>query len=322
LGLWEGLSHDLNYNVMFSPRGVLNVAHSEADLHHFAARGNALRQVGIDAELLDRAQVAAFVPLLDCSPDARFPIEGGLLQRRAGTARHDAVAWGYARAADALGVDIIQNCEVTGIKMSGGKAVGVETSRGFIAAERIGIAVAGNTSRVAAMAGIELPIETHLLQAFVTEPLKPMIDTVVHSVKLHCYVSQTDKGEVVIGGDLDFYPSYSQRGSLARIEEVASQALTMFPALGRLRMMRAWAGVMDMTMDGSPIIGKTPVDSLFLNGGWCYGGFKATPASGWVFAHTLATGEPHSLNAPYRLDRFFDGSVIDEAGTGPVPHLH
>jgi sarcosine oxidase subunit beta len=322
LSLWEDLSRELNFNVMFSPRGVLFLGHSDHDMSQLAERGNAMLAQGIDAELLDREAVSRFVPLLDCAPDARFPIQGGLLQRRAGTARHDAVAWGYARAADALGVDIIQNCEVTGFETNADAITAVRTTRGAIATRCVGLAVAGHTSHVAALAGLRLPIESHLLQAFVTEPLKPMIDTVVLSSAIHCYVSQTDKGEVVIGGDIDFYPSYSQRGSVARIAETAAQAVSLMPALGRLRMMRAWAGIMDMTMDGSPIIGPTPVDGLFLNGGWCYGGFKATPASGVTFAHTLATGTPHVLNAPFTLDRFEAGRLLDEKGSGATPQYH
>jgi sarcosine oxidase subunit beta len=322
LKMWETLSEDLNFNVMFSPRGVLFLGHSDHEMSQLAERGNALRAAGIDCEMLDHGAVERFVPLLDCSPAARFPIQGGLLQREAGTARHDAVAWGYARAADELGVDIIQNCEVTGFEMQSGAVQAVLTSRGRIATKCVGLAVAGHTSQVAALAGLRLPIESHLLQAFVTEPLKPMIDTVVLSSAIHCYLSQTDKGEVVIGGDIDFYPSYSQRGSIARIAEVAAQAISLMPTLGRLRMMRAWAGIMDMTMDGSPIIGRTEVEGLFLNGGWCYGGFKATPASGWTFAHTLATGSPHRLNAPFSLDRFLSGRLIDERGAGATPQFH
>ena len=322
LKLWEGLTRELNYNVMFSQRGVIALGHSDAEMNHLAERGDAMRTAGIDAELLDRRALARRAPLLDCSDAARFPIQGGLIQPRAGTARHDAVAWGYARAADRLGVDIIENCAVTGFDMKGGRVVGVETVRGPISAGRVGVVVSGHTSLVGRMAGLELPIESHLLQAFVSEPVKPMLDTVLLSGSTHCYLSQTDKGEIVIGGDLDFMPSYSQRGSLARIEEVAGNAIAMMPALGRLRMLRAWAGVMDMTMDGSPIIGKTPVEGLYLNGGWCYGGFKATPASGWTFAQTLATGDPHPLVKPFTLERFETGALLDEAGSGPIPHLH
>ena len=322
LKLWEGLSDDLNFNVMFSQRGVINLAHSSSQMDAFARRGNAMRLNGIDAELLETGEIAERVPLLDCSPSARFPIAGGLLQPRGGTARHDAVAWGFARGADSLGVDIIQNCEVLGIDVQGGRAVALETSRGRIEAGRIGIAVAGNSGRVAAMAGLTLPTESHVLQAFVTEPVKPLIDTVVTFGAAHCYISQTDKGEVLLGGDLDGYNSYAQRGNLPVIAEVASIAVSMFPALSRLRVMRSWGGIMDMTMDGSPIISPTPVEDLYLNGGWCYGGFKATPGSGWVFAHTIANGRPHRLNAALSYERFETGRTLDEGGKGPTPGYH
>jgi heterotetrameric sarcosine oxidase beta subunit len=322
LKLWEGLSEELNYNVMFSQRGVLNLAHSDAQLDAYARRGNAMRLHGIDAELLTRDEVRAMVPLLDVSDAARFPIMGGLLQPRGGTARHDAVAWGYARAADALGVDIIQNCEVTGFELLGGRVAGVETSRGPIRAGRVGIAVAGHSGHVAAMAGIRLPIESHVLQAMVSEPLKPVIDTVVTFGAGHFYVSQSDKGELVMGGDLDMYNSYAQRGNLPALEEVVAGGMQLFPFMSRLRMMRHWGGVMDMTMDGSPIIGRLPVDGLYLDGGWCYGGFKATPGSGWVFAHTIAHDRPHALNEAFTLERFAEGGVIDEKGAGPVPNAH
>lgn len=322
LKLWETLSTELNYNVMVSQRGILNLAHSDAQLEAYTCRGNAMRLLGIDADLLDRAEVAEMVPLLDCSGAARYPIFGGLLQPRGGTARHDAVTWGYARAADRLGVDIIQNCEVTGFELRGDRAVGVVTNRGTITADRIGMAVAGNSSRVAALAGLKLPIESHVLQALVTEPVKPILNTVVTSGAVHCYISQSDKGELVIGGDLDSYNSYAQRGNLPMIEHVVAATLALFPAFSRLRMLRTWGGVMDMTMDGSPIIGKTPIDGLYLNGGWCYGGFKATPASGWAFAHTIAHGRPHELNAPFSLERFSTAHVIDEKGQGPTPNAH
>jgi sarcosine oxidase subunit beta len=320
LKLWEGMSDELNYNVMFSQRGALFLGHSDSDMIRLAERGDAMRCMGIDAELMSKAQLRKLIPLLDLSDEARFPIVGGLIQPRGGTARHDAVAWGYARAADALGVDVIQNCEVLGMDMRGGKIVGVKTSRGDIGADRVGICVAGNSGQVAAMADLRLPIESHLLQAFVSEPVKPMIDTVIMSQSIHCYISQSDKGEIVLGGDPDHYPTYSQRGRPDRIEEVAGQAIALIPALSRLRMLRSWAGTTDMSFDGSPIIGKTPVDELYLNGGWCYGGFKATPGSGWLYAHTLAKGEPHDLNAPFRLDRFETGATIDETGAGPMPH--
>jgi methylglutamate dehydrogenase subunit A len=322
LKLWERMSVELNYNVMFSQRGVLNLAHSDSQLDAFARRGNAMRLHGIDAELLTREQVETMVPLLDCSENARFSVVGGLLQPRGGNARHDAVAWGYARAADTLGVDIIQNCEVTGIRRADGRVTGVETTRGEIRAGKIGIAVAGHSGHVAAMAGLRLPIESHLLQAMVSEPLKPVLDTVVTFGAGHFYVSQSDKGELVMGGDLDMYNSYAQRGNLPALEEVVTCGLQTFPMMSRLRMMRHWGGVMDMTMDGSPIIGKLPLDGLYLDGGWCYGGFKATPGSGWVFAYTIANDRPHPLNEAFSLDRFAAGRVIDEKGAGPVPNAH
>ncbi len=319
--LWEGLEQDLNYNAMVSQRGVLNLFHSDAQRDAFARRGNAMRLAGVDAELLGSEQVRAMLPYLDYD-NARFPIRGGLLQRRGGSARHDAVAWGYARAADSRGVDMIQNCEVTGITMAGGRAVGVETSRGPIRAKKIAMAVAGNSSRVAAMAGLRLPIETHVLQAFVSEGLKPLIDGVVTFGAGHFYISQSDKGGLVFGGDIDGYNSYAQRGNLPVIEDVMESAMALWPGLGRVRMLRHWGGVMDMSMDGSPIIDLTPIEGLYLNSGWCYGGFKATPASGFCFAHLIATGEPHPVASAYRLDRFATGRLIDEKGAGAQPNLH
>ena len=322
LKLWEGLSADLNFNVMFSQRGVLNLAHSYADLDTYARRGNAMRLNGIDAELLSRDEVAAMVPLLDCAPAARYPIMGGLLQRRGGVARHDAVAWGYARGADARGVDIIQQCEVTGFERAGNSLTAIQTTRGTIRANKIGIAVAGHSGHVAAMAGLRLPIETHVLQALVSEPLKPVLDTVVTSGAVHFYISQSDKGELVMGGDIDGYNSYGQRSNLPAVEHVVQSMLALFPSFSRLRMMRTWGGVMDMSMDGSPIIGKSPLANLYLDCGWCYGGFKATPASGWCFAHTIANDAPHPLNAAYTLDRYSLGKTIDEKGGGPYPWVH
>lgn len=319
--LWEGLEQDLNYNAMVSQRGVLNLYHSDAQRDAFARRGNAMRLAGVDSELLDTEQVRTMLPYLDFD-NARFPIQGGLLQRRGGSARHDAVAWGFARAADSRGVDMIQNCEVTGITMSGGRAIGVETSRGPIRAKKVAMAVAGNSSRVAAMAGMRLPIETHVLQAFVSEGLKPLIDCVVTFGAGHFYISQSDKGGLVFGGDIDGYNSYAQRGNLPVIEDVMESAMALWPGLGRVRMLRHWGGVMDMSMDGSPIIDTTPVDGLYLNAGWCYGGFKATPASGFCFAHLIATGQPHPVATAYRLDRFATGRVIDEKGAGAQPNLH
>ena len=322
LKLWESLSQELNYNVMFSQRGVLNLAHSDGEMEAFSIRGNAMRLNGIDCELLMRDQIQQMVPHLDCSEETRYPIFGGLLQKRGGTARHDAVAWGYARAASALGVDIIQNCEVTGFQIKGNQVAGIETSRGVIQSKRVGIAVAGNSGRLAAMAGIRLPIESHVLQAMVTEPLKPIIHTVVTSGASHVYINQTDKGEVLFGGDLDLYNSYAQRGGLPRIEYVVQSVLTLFPCLSRVRLMRTWGGVMDMSMDGSPIITKLPIDGMYLNGGWCYGGFKATPGSGWCFAHTIANDEPHELNRRFGLERFAAGDLIDEKGGGAFPNAH
>ncbi|HYC15031.1 MAG TPA: sarcosine oxidase subunit beta family protein [Stellaceae bacterium] len=322
LKLWEGLSRDLNYNVMASQRGVINLGHSDAQMDGYARRGNAMRLNGIDAELLGREDVQRMVPLLDFSREARFPIYGALLQRRGGTARHDALAWGLARAADRRGVDIIQNCEVTGIRVEGGRVRGVETSRGYIAAEKVGIAVAGHSSQVAAMAGLRLPIESHVLQAFVSEPLKPFLHTVVTFGAGHFYVSQSDKGELVMGGDLDMYNSYAQRGNMPMIEHTLASGLAIFPSFSRLRMMRLWGGVNDMTMDGSPIIAKTPIEGFYINGGWCYGGFKASPGSGWAFAYTIAQDRPHALNEAFTLERFERGYTLDEKGAGPTPNAH
>jgi sarcosine oxidase subunit beta len=307
---------------MFSQRGLYNLFHSPREREALARRQNAMRLNGIDGELIGRDQLKHEVPELDVSPHARFPVLGAAVQRRAGVARHDAVVWGFARAADALGVDVVLNCEVTALRVAAGRVRGVETSRGFIAADRVGLAVAGHTSTLAATAGLSLPIETHLLQACVTEPVKPFLDRVVTSSTLHVYVSQTDKGEILIGGDLDGYNSYSQRGSFRTTEDNLAHAVELFPRLSRLKLMRHWAGMMDMTMDGSPIISKTPIDNFYIDGGWCYGGFKATPGSGWVFAWTIAKDEPHPLNAAFTLDRFGRGAVIDEKGAGPDPKAH
>jgi len=322
LKLWERLSQTLDFNVMYSARGVLNLAHTPADVDAAMRRGNAMRLNGIDAKFLSRDDIAAWIPNLDCSASARFPILGGLLQPRGGTVRHDAVAWGYARAAEALGVDIVERCEVTGLRIDNGAITGVRTTRGDIGAGKVGIAVAGHSSVVAAMADIRLPIESHVLQAMVSEPVKPVLDSVVTSGAVHFYISQSDKGELVMGGDLDFYNSYAQRGNLPRIEDVVSACLALFPSFGRLRLMRTWGGIMDMTMDGSPIIGKLPVKNLYMTGGWCYGGFKATPASGFVHAWTIAHDEPHPLNAKFTLERFAEGRTIDEKGAGPYPWSH
>jgi sarcosine oxidase subunit beta len=319
--LWERMEQDLNYNTMVSQRGIVNLYHSDAQRDAFVRRGNAMRINGIDAQLLDSAEVRRMLPFLNFD-NARFPIQGGLVQRRAGTARHDAVVWGYARAADSLGADIIQNCEVTGFVRKNGRITGVETTRGVIGAGKVAMAVAGSSSRVAAMAGMRLPIESHVLQAFVTEAVKPLIPSVITFGAGHFYVSQSDKGGLVFGGDLDGYNSYAQRGNMPVMEDVCEGGMALMPMIGRVRVLRQWGGIMDMSMDGSPIIDKTPVDGLYLNAGWCYGGFKATPASGLVFAHLLARDEPHHEAARFRLDRFRRGAMIDEKGQGAQPNLH
>jgi heterotetrameric sarcosine oxidase beta subunit len=321
LKLWEGLEQELNYNTMVSQRGVLNLYHTDAQRDAYARRGNSMLMHGVDAELLDADDVRKKLPFVDFE-NGRFPIKGGLLQRRGGTARHDAVVWGYARAASDLGVDIIQDCEVTGFVREGGRIVGVETSRGPIRAQKVGVAVAGSTSRVARMAGLQLPIESHVLQAFVSEAIKPLIDCVVTVAAGHFYISQSDKGGLVFGGDIDGYNSYAQRGNLPTVESVCEGGMALMPSIGRVRMLRSWGGVMDMTMDGSPIIDRTPLDGLYLNAGWCYGGFKATPASGWCFAHLLARDETYPVARDYRLDRFASGYLIDENGQGAQPNLH
>jgi sarcosine oxidase subunit beta len=300
---------------------VLNLFHSGSQRDAAARRGNAMRMHGVDAELLDVPAVRRIAPFLDFET-ARFPINGGLLQRRGGTARHDAVVWGYARAASNLGVDIVQNCEVTGIIREAGRVTGVATTRGEIRAARVGMAVAGSTSRLADMVGLRLPIESHVLQAFVTEAIKPFIPGVVTFGAGHFYVSQSDKGGLVFGGDLDGYNSYAQRGNLPTVEDVCAGGMALMPAIGRVRILRSWGGVMDMSMDGSPIIDRTPIAGMYLNAGWCYGGFKATPASGWCFAHLLAHDEPHDVARAYRLDRFASGHLVDERGVGPQPNLH
>lgn len=320
--LWERMEQDLNYNAMVSQRGIINLYHSDAQRDAFARRGNTMRINGIDAELLDAVQIRKELPFLNYD-SPRFPIMGGLMQRRGGTARHDAVVWGYARAADQRGVDIIQNCEVTGfVRDQNGKVTGVETSRGKISAGKVGMAVAGSTSRVAAMAGMKLPIESHVLQAFVSEAIKPLIPGVITFGAGHFYISQSDKGGLVFGGDLDGYNSYAQRGNMPVVEDVCEGGMAVMPMIGRVRMLRQWGGIMDMSMDGTPIIDKTPIDGLYLNAGWCYGGFKATPASGLVFAHLLARDEPHPEAARFRLDRFRRGAMIDEKGQGAQPNLH
>ena len=321
LKLWEGLERDLNYNVMHSQRGLINLFHSDGQRDAFARRGNAMINQGDDAILLDRAGVREMLPYLDFE-QTRFPIYGGLYHPRGGTARHDAVAWGYARGADRLGVDLIQNCEVTGIDTAGGRVTGVQTTRGPIRAGKVGIVVAGRSGQVAAMAGLRLPVESHILQAFVTEGLKPVIDHVVSFGMGHFYISQSDKGGLVFGGDLDFYASYAARGNLPMVEHVMEAGMTLMPMIGRAKVLRSWGGIMDMTPDGSPIIDRTPVDGLFIDCGWNYGGFKAVPASGWCMAHLMATGTPHEVARRFRLDRFATGHILDEEGTGSQHNLH
>jgi len=321
LKLYERLSRELNFNIMLSQRGLIDLAHSRHDLDSMARWVNAMHMNGVDAELLSREQVAEWLPLLDMSPDARYPVLGGFLQRRAGTARHDAVAWGYARAADALGVDIIQSCEVTGfLTGADGRVVGVETSRGRIRAERIGIAAAGHSSVLAKLAGFRLPVVSYALQAMVTEPLKPALDAVVLSPGTGAYLSQSDKGEMVIGAFLDLFPSYAQRGSFAVLQAIVAATLAMFPSFSRLRLMRQWAGIVDVVHDSSPIIGPTPVPGLYINCGWGTGGFKAIPAGGWTLAHVLATGRNHELAEPFQLERFTTGRLIDEAAAAGIAH--
>jgi sarcosine oxidase subunit beta len=319
--LWEGLEQAFNFNAMVSQRGIINLIHTDAQRDAARRRGNAMLLAGADARLLSRDDLREMVPFLNFD-NARFPIKGGLMQARAGTARHDGVAWGYARGADMHGVDLIQNCEVTGFRIEAGKVLGVETSRGFIGAKKVGVAVAGSSGRVMQMAGMRLPIESHVLQAFVSEGLKPTIPGVITFGAGHFYVSQSDKGGLVFGGDIDGYNSYAQRGNLPVVEDVLEGGMALMPMIGRARLLRSWGGIMDMSMDGSPIIDKTHIEGLYLNAGWCYGGFKATPASGFSFAHLLATDTPHETATAYRMDRFARGHVIDEKGVGAQPNLH
>ena len=319
--LWENLEQDTNYNSMVSQRSILNLFHTDGQRDAFVRRANAMFLAGADAELADAAALRRELPFLDFD-NARFPIKGGLFQRRGGTARHDAVAWGYARGADSRGVDIIQNCEVTGFDIQDGKCLGVETNRGAIKAKKVAVCVAGSSSRVMAAAGMRLPIESHVLQAFVTEGLKPVLPGVITFGAGHFYVSQSDKGGLVFGGDIDGYNTYAQRGNLPVVEDVAEGGMAIMPMIGRARLLRSWGGLMDMSMDGSPFIDKTHIDGLYFNGGWCYGGFKATPASGYAYAHLLAKDEPHPTAAQMRLDRFRSGNIIDEKGVGNQPNLH
>ena len=319
--LWEGLEQDFNYNAMVSQRGILNLYHSDGQRDAFARRGNSMHLTGAGGVLLGTEEIRKMCPYLDFE-NARFPIKGALWQPRGGTVRHDAVAWGYARGADQQGVDILQNTEVTGFQIENGVCKGVETSRGPIRAKKIAVCVAGSSSRVMSMAGMRLPIESHVLQAFVSEGLKPIIPGVITFGAGHFYVSQSDKGGLVFGGDIDGYNTYAQRGNLPVVEDVCEGGMAILPLIGRARLLRMWGGLMDMSMDGSPFIDKTHIDGLYFNGGWCYGGFKATPASGYCYAHLLAQDEPHPVATKLRLDRFRRGSPIDEKGAGPQPNLH
>jgi sarcosine oxidase subunit beta len=316
VSLYEGLSRALNYNIMFSQRGMIEVAHSEAELETMCRAANAMRINGIDIEIIDRAEVLRLAPLLATDLNVRWPVVGGLIQRRAGVARHDAVAWGYARAADALGVHIIQNCEVTGFDIQHGRVVAVETSRGRIVADRFGMAVAGHSSVLAGMAGFALPLQSYTLQAMVSEPVKPCLDVVVASSSHGAYVSQSDKGELVMGGGLDRCPSYAQRGNFPMTQSVVASLVEMFPSFATLKLMRQWGGIVDTSPDNSPILGPSPAEGLYLNCGWGTGGFKAIPAGGTLFAHILATGDHHPISAPFDLSRFAAGALIDEAHAG------
>ncbi|MCY7306151.1 MAG: sarcosine oxidase subunit beta family protein [Rhodoferax sp.] len=318
--LYEKLAQELNFNIMFSQRGLVTLAHSRHDLDHMSRWANAMQFNGVDAEILDSQQLKNLIPRVNFQDDARFPILGGFMQRRAGTARHDAVAWGYARAASALGVDIIQNCAVKGFIKHGGRVVGVHTSRGDIRADKVGAAVAGHSSQLAAMAGFRLPVVSYALQAMVSEPVKPVLDTVMLSPAVGAYWSQTDKGDIVIGGALDHFPSYAQRGSFAITQQVLAATVAMFPSFGRLRLMRQWAGIVDVVQDSSPIIGATPVPGLYVNGGWGTGGFKGIPVGGWTLAHVLATDQNHPLAEPFQLQRFHTGRLIDEAAAAGIAH--
>ena len=320
LKLWEGLSQDLDYNVMLSQRGVLNLAHNLGDVRAGRRRAEANRLNGVDSHWLEPEEIRKLCPILNLGPELRYPVLGATWQPRGGVARHDAVAWGYARAADGRGVDVIQNCEVTGIRRNGRGVEGVETTRGFIGAKKVGIVTAGHSSVLAAMADIRLPLQSHPLQALVSEPIKPVIDVVVMSGAVHVYVSQSDKGELVIGAGIDAYNSYAQRGSLPIVEHQLAALVELFPIFGRLKMLRNWGGIVDVCPDASPIVSKTPVDGLYLNCGWGTGGFKATPGSGWLFAWTIAKDEPHPINGPFSLERFTTGALIDEHGAAAVAH--
>ena len=320
LKLWEGMSQELNYNVMFSQRGVMNVAHTLHDVRELKRRWHANRLNDIDCEWLNTKQVKEFCPIINTSPNIRYPVLGATLQRRGGTARHDAVAWGYARGADAMGIDIIQNCEVTNINVKNGQVIGIETSKGSIKSKKIGVVAAGHSSVIANMVDIRLPLESRPLQALVSEPVKPVIDTVVMSNTIHAYVSQSDKGELIIGAGTDGYTSYTQRGGFNIVEDTITAVVELFPLFSRMKMLRHWGGIVDLCPDASPIISKTHINGLYFNCGWGTGGFKATPGSGWVFAHTIANDEPHKLNAPFTINRFSSGELVDEHGAAAVAH--
>ena len=320
LKLFETLSQDLNFNVMFSPRGVINLAHNEHDLKELRRRGHACRLNGIDYEMVTPREIKEIAPIINVSRSIRYPVLGGAMQRRAGNARHDAVAWGLARRADEYGVDIIQNCEVTGIDIRDGRVTGVQTTRGPIRADRIGAVPAGHASVIASMAGLRLPVESHTLQAMVTEPVKPVLDTVIMSNTVHVYISQSDKGELVLGAGIDGYNSYGQKGGINVIEHQLEGLCELYPIVSRLKIMRVWGGIVDIAPDASPIISKTPVEGFYINCGWGTGGFKATPGSGWVFAHTIAQDRPHRLNEAFDLGRFESGLLIDEHGAAAVAH--
>ena len=320
LKLWEGLSQELNFNTMFSQRGVLTIAHSEHELKEMTRRVEAIRLNAIDSDVLNPAQIKDLVPIIDINPTLRYPVMGGFIQRRGGTARHDAVAWGYARAADELGVDIIQNCPVTGFVIENGTVKGVKTEKGIIGSKKVACVVAGHAGVVAEMAGLRLPVSSRPLQALVSEPIKPILDTVIMSNAVHMYISQSDKGEIVLGAGADAYNAYTQRGSIDVIENMLASAVELFPVLSRLRVLRSWGGIVDTCPDASPIISRTPVKNLYFNCGWGTGGFKATPGSGHVFADLVARDEPNVIAEPFSLNRFSGGYLIDEHGAAGVAH--
>lgn len=320
LKLWEGLSQELDYDILFSQRGVLNLAHSLQEVRDGLRRVNANRLSGVDAEWLSPEEVQAVCPIVNVSQDVRYPVLGATYQPRGGIAKHDHVAWAYARSADRLGVDLVQHCEVTGFDVRGGRAVGVQTSRGPIAARKVALCAAGHSSVLAAMVGLRLPIQSHPLQALVSELLEPIHPCVVMSNAVHVYVSQAHKGELVIGAGIDAFNSYGQRGSIHIIERELAAAVELFPIFAHAHVLRTWGGIVDVAPDASPILGLTPVDSLYLNCGWGTGGFKATPASGWTYAHTIANDAPHELNRPFGLERFTTGALIDEHGAAAVAH--